>query len=180
MYFDHCCYITSSGLWGKLSSPKTKSHPSEGASLFFGSKFIISGYEYVYNVAKVCIDQFWFALTEFWVKFPWKRPLHPKIYHGEPKLFMANISNLACILASRYYELRTKEKLNWLQIVNFTTIINFPHRRYQQCSSISLSPQRQPEQVASLKKGSTMCTVYFNAFWLFKKKAMLKKCCIIN
>ena len=33
----HCCYSTSWGLWGKLSSQNTKSAPSEGSSLFFGS-----------------------------------------------------------------------------------------------------------------------------------------------
>ena len=87
----HCCYTTSSSLWGKSSRQKTKSASSEGASLIFGPKFIISGYEYVYKVAKACIDQFLFALTKFLVKFPWKSPLHPTLCHDEPKLLMAYI-----------------------------------------------------------------------------------------
>ena len=49
---------------------KTKSAPLDAAALVFGSKIIISGYKYVYKVDKVCINQFLFALTEFWVKFP--------------------------------------------------------------------------------------------------------------
>ena len=54
----------------KVVQPKNKLGPLEGASLIFGSKFIISGYEYVDKVAKVCIDQFLFALIAFLVKFP--------------------------------------------------------------------------------------------------------------
>jgi len=53
-----------------LSRLKTKSAPLDGDALVFGSKFIITGYEYVYKVDKVCINQFLFALIEFWVKFP--------------------------------------------------------------------------------------------------------------
>ena len=45
---------------------------------------------------------------------------------------MAYSSSLAAILVSGYYELRTNEKLTLPKNVNFKTIIDFPHRRYQQ------------------------------------------------
>ena len=84
----------------------------------FGSKFIIYGCEYACKVADVCHEQFWFAMINFWVKWPFSRKFHPKLCQCKPKLVNANFSHIDIvivivivivdILVSGYYELRTQ------------------------------------------------------------------------
>ena len=85
----------------------------------------------------VCIDK---VLGEISLK----KSTSPKIVSWWTKTAHGiYISNLAYLLVIGYYELRTKEKLYFSQNVNSKAIIDFPHRRYQQCSICTSSGRRK-------------------------------------